>query len=76
MSQLNINSIQNKFEELAAIIKKICAHVTHSHITFGFAAWGQASKTYLNKILFLQKKKRFPDTIFLRQKRSCNTSLN
>ena len=28
----------------------------HPHLNYGLAAWGQASKTSLNKILILQKK--------------------
>ena len=38
------------------ILLKIYLSLIHLYITYGPAAWGQASKTYLNKISLLQKR--------------------
>ena len=38
------------------IILNIYKSLVHPYLTYGLAAWGQACKTYLNKILILQKR--------------------
>ena len=38
------------------ILLKIYQSLIYSYITYGIAAWGQAAKTHLNKILLLQKR--------------------
>ena len=38
------------------ILLNIYSSLFHPYLTYGLAAWGQACKTYLNKILILQKR--------------------
>ena len=38
------------------ILLKIYQSLIYPYITYGLAAWGQAAKTHLNKILLLQKR--------------------
>ena len=38
------------------ILLNIYKSLVHPYLTYGLAAWGQACKTYLNKILILQKR--------------------
>ena len=45
-----------KTSALRHILLYIYQTLIHPHLNYGLAAWGQASKTSLNKILILQKK--------------------
>ena len=38
------------------MLLKIYQSLIHPYLTYGLAAWGQACKNYLNKILILQKR--------------------
>ena len=38
------------------VLLNIYKSLIHPYLTYGLAAWGQACKTYLNKILILQKR--------------------
>ena len=66
-------------------ILNIYKSLIHPYLTHGLAAWGQAYKTYLNKILILQKRVLcllyFADwqdhaiPLFLKAKRASNNFL-
>ena len=38
------------------ILLNIYKSLIHHYLTYGLAAWGQACKTYLNRILIIQKR--------------------
>ena len=64
----HIDSIITKISENVGLLAKlrhsvprpiqldIYKSLIHPYLTYGFAVWGQAIKTYLNKILILQKR--------------------
>ena len=47
---------KRRYSILRHILLYIYHTLIHLHLNYGIAAWGQTSKTYLNKILILQKK--------------------
>ena len=65
----HIDSIVTKTSKNVKLVTKLCQSVprlilpniyksliTYPYLTYGLAAWGQVCKTYLNKILILQKR--------------------
>ena len=65
----HIDSIVTKTSKNVKLVAKLCQSVprpilpniyksliTSPYLTYGLAAWGQVCKTYLNKILILQKR--------------------
>ena len=65
----HIDSIVTKTSKNVKLVAKLCQSVprpilpniyksliTYPYLTYGLAAWGQVCKTYLNKILILQKR--------------------
>ena len=66
--KFHIDAVANKISKIVGLIAKlrhftprcillnICQSLIHPHVIYGLASRGQALKTYLNKILILQKR--------------------
>ena len=55
----HIDSIVTKLIKMLGYLQSMYKSLINPYLTYGLAAWGQACKTYLNKILILQKRAVF-----------------
>ena len=55
----HIDFIVTKLIKMLGYLQSMYKSLINPYLTYGLAAWGQACKTYLNKILILQKRAVF-----------------